>query len=158
MTLNLQDGLLKDVIDRAETAAAVADRIKIDRRSDREKVLLRTDLDRLTQVFINLIANAAKYCANEEPRLRIKVAYFDGGLMVDVIDNGDGIPAAKQALIFEKFSRLSDHSAAGGAGLGLAICRRLWSIWVVGYLTCLDKVGRRSGWLPPRHWLGRTAQ
>jgi signal transduction histidine kinase len=44
---------------------------------------------------------------------------------VDFIDNGKGIPRDKQALIFEKFSRLTDSMQAGGAGLGLAICREI---------------------------------
>jgi len=44
---------------------------------------------------------------------------------VDFIDNGGGIPKDKQALIFEKFARLTDQTRAGGAGLGLAICREV---------------------------------
>jgi signal transduction histidine kinase len=45
--------------------------------------------------------------------------------MVDFIDNGAGIPKESQAMIFEKFARLSDEARAGGAGLGLAICREV---------------------------------
>jgi signal transduction histidine kinase len=44
---------------------------------------------------------------------------------IDFVDNGSGIPKNSQDLIFEKFSRLSDQAAAGGAGLGLAICREI---------------------------------
>ena len=47
------------------------------------------------------------------------------GLQIDFVDNGAGIPGDKQTMIFEKFSRLSDHGKAGGAGLGLAICREI---------------------------------
>ena len=43
----------------------------------------------------------------------------------DFIDNGSGIPKESQGIIFEKFARLSDQSRAGGAGLGLAICREV---------------------------------
>ncbi len=46
-------------------------------------------------------------------------------MTVDFIDNGRGIPRESQAMIFEKFSRLGDARAAGGAGLGLAICREI---------------------------------
>ncbi len=84
-----------------------------------------TDPDRLTQVFINLISNARKYCQAEHPELRIAVRQRGGRVMVDVIDNGHGIPQEAQALIFEKFARLSDETRAGGAGLGLAICREV---------------------------------
>lgn len=44
---------------------------------------------------------------------------------VDFVDNGAGIPKKQQALIFEKFARLTDQMQAGGAGLGLAICREI---------------------------------
>lgn len=47
---------------------------------------------------------------------------------LDFIDNGDGIPDQSRGLIFEKFARLDEHAArAGGAGLGLAICREIMS-------------------------------
>ena len=45
--------------------------------------------------------------------------------MVGVIDKGAGIPKEAQGLIFEKFARLTDERRAGGAGLGLAICREI---------------------------------
>ena len=48
-----------------------------------------------------------------------------GQRVVDFVDNGKGIPTDAQTLIFEKFARASDHSKAGGAGLGLAICREV---------------------------------
>jgi len=48
-----------------------------------------------------------------------------GRVSVDFIDNGSGIPEKSQSIIFEKFSRLTDISRAGGAGLGLAICREI---------------------------------
>lgn len=49
----------------------------------------------------------------------------DGATTVDFVDNGAGIPAESQSMIFEKFSRLEDEGKAGGAGLGLAICRQI---------------------------------
>jgi signal transduction histidine kinase len=49
---------------------------------------------------------------------------MDGILIVDFIDNGSGVAAEEQDLIFEKFSRVG-HQQAGGAGLGLAICREI---------------------------------
>jgi signal transduction histidine kinase len=77
------------------------------------------------QVFINLISNARKYCDAEQPELRIAVRQRAGRVTVDIIDNGSGIPKDAQALIFEKFARLTDMNRAGGAGLGLAICREI---------------------------------
>ena len=45
-------------------------------------------------------------------------------MTVDFLDNGSGIPAEAQATVFEKFSRVHAERA-GGAGLGLAICREI---------------------------------
>lgn len=94
------------------------------RRKSREHVVLTTDLDRLSQVFINLIANARKYCDAETPELTIHVGHEDGALVIDFVDNGSGISKADQAVIFEKFARVGQLKA-GGAGLGLAICREI---------------------------------
>jgi signal transduction histidine kinase len=90
-----------------------------------EAIHLRTDADRVVQVFINLISNARKYCDAAEPVLRIAVRQKSGRIVVDFIDNGAGIPKESQGLIFEKFARLTDQTRAGGAGLGLAICREV---------------------------------
>jgi Na+/proline symporter/signal transduction histidine kinase len=126
VNLNLQDGSLRDLIDRALVAqGSDGGEIKVRRDPRTETFALHTDLDRLGQVFINLIANARKYCDAPEPELGITVARSGGVLRIDFIDNGSGIERSKQAVIFEKFSRLSDQAAAGGAGLGLAICREI---------------------------------
>jgi signal transduction histidine kinase len=90
-----------------------------------EAIHIRTDADRLMQVFINLISNARKYCDAAQPELRIAVRQRAGRVTIDIIDNGSGIPKESQALIFEKFARLTDSNRAGGAGLGLAICREI---------------------------------
>ena len=57
--------------------------------------------------------------------MHINVRRLKGETVVDLIDNGSGIAREHQAMIFEKFSRLGDHRKAGGAGLGLAICREI---------------------------------
>jgi Na+/proline symporter/nitrogen-specific signal transduction histidine kinase len=119
---------LRDLIDRALDAAAQVRperRFAIRREPEAEDIHLRTDGDRLAQVLINLIANARKYCDAAEPVLRIAVRTRAGRVTIDVIDNGRGIPKDRQALVFEKFARLSDPGRAGGAGLGLAICREV---------------------------------
>jgi len=91
-----------------------------------EHIAIETDKDRLAQVFINIIANARKYCIAKNPVLTISVTELAGDILqIDFVDNGPGIPPENQAVIFEKFSRLSDQSHAGGAGLGLAICKEI---------------------------------
>ncbi len=127
VVLNRRDDTLERVLDRAvsSTERGEGSGLEIDRDRIGEKVDLFTDSDRLAQVFINLIANAQKYCDAEVPRLRIAVRDIAGRRVVDFIDNGSGIPHAAQQVIFEKFARGSDHRAAGGAGLGLAISREV---------------------------------
>ena len=124
---------LHEVLERAVNASSslTKGKLTIIRDTDREDVSLHTDADRLSQVLINLITNACKYCDAEAPELAIKVRRTKTRVTVDFIDNGSGIPARSRGVIFEKFARLTDHASAGSAGLGLAICRE-----VMGRLSC----------------------
>ncbi|MBZ0123164.1 MAG: sodium:solute symporter, partial [Roseovarius sp.] len=124
VVLSAQTGTLADVLDRSVAAAGGSGRLDIRRDREAENVVLHTDFDRLAQVFINLIANAAKYCDAEPPRLSIVPQVESGRMIVDFIDNGSGIPTDQHAVIFEKFSRIG-QTRADGAGLGLAICREI---------------------------------
>ncbi len=119
---------LSDLIDRAiQSASSIrSDRdFTYDRDLVAEHVVVECDLDRLLQVFINLITNARKYCDAKVPVLKIRVRLRRGTVEIDFVDNGAGIPKKAQSIIFEKFARLSDQNRAGGAGLGLAICREI---------------------------------
>ena len=85
---------------------------------------LTGDPARLRQVLINLLGNAVNYTDRGGVGLRV---YVDGpSLRFDVRDSGPGVPAAAREAIFEEFER-ADWSTKpqGGAGLGLAISRRL---------------------------------
>ncbi|MCG7628498.1 ATP-binding protein [Epibacterium sp. MM17-32] len=126
VTLNLSRRNLSDILDHAVASAlAGADGpLRVDRAGEAEAVLVETDVDRLSQVFINLIANAQKYCTADSPTLEIAVTETTDQVHVDLRDNGAGIPEDFQAMIFEKFSRVTPERA-GGAGLGLAICKEI---------------------------------
>ncbi|WP_296423994.1 ATP-binding protein [Yoonia sp.] len=126
VTLHRQTGNLAGLLDRALDAAGLHDgALEIVRQPAAEAVMLTSDLDRLAQVFINLIANARKYCDADRPKLKISVRAKGDAYHIDFVDNGSGIFPENQQLIFEKFSRVADQSKAGGAGLGLAICREI---------------------------------
>ncbi|QUJ77378.1 sodium:solute symporter [Sulfitobacter albidus] len=128
VSLTLQRADLHDVLDRAVMTATGGARQSIDvlRSPAQERVDVVTDTDRLAQVFINLISNAAKYCDARAPSLRISVEPGPHDVTVRFTDNGSGIPEDARALVFEKFARLAQGSGAGdGAGLGLAICREI---------------------------------
>ena len=127
VSLNLNTGSLSVLLDHAVAMAKVggeAATMQIQRSLADEQIWLRTDLDRLNQVFLNLIVNAHKYCDAVEPKLQIIVRQSAQHLTMDFIDNGSGISKEDQNLIFEKFSRAGGHKS-GGAGLGLAISREI---------------------------------
>ncbi len=126
VSVNIATGNLGDVLDKALASAltGTAGKLAVTRDRSQEDVVINSDLDRLAQVFINLIANACKYCDSPDPALRISIARHGTVLWVDFIDNGSGIPAGAQRMVFEKFARVNPEKA-GGAGLGLAICREI---------------------------------
>ncbi|HSH42809.1 MAG TPA: ATP-binding protein, partial [Arenicellales bacterium] len=82
------------------------------------------DADRLHQVLINVVTNAVKYNDNSNPEVRVDCRVSGRHYDIDISDNGPGIRDPEQ--IFEKFSRGRETSGRhGGAGLGLAISRRI---------------------------------
>ena len=85
------------------------------------------DRDRMMQVLLNLLSNAAKFSPQQSGRVEVRLAQAGAGVRVDVEDNGMGIDPAHQAVIFEKFRQVGDPLTAkpAGTGLGLAICRRI---------------------------------
>ena len=88
------------------------------------------DRDRLRQVLLNFLNNAIKFTHVGGVRLSISALPAEPGrarLRFAVRDTGIGIPAARQHLLFERFSQLDGtiQREFGGTGLGLAISKRL---------------------------------
>src|SRR5687768_918534 len=89
---------------------------------------VRADVDRMIQVMLNLLSNAAKFC---QGRIEIALSENAGALRVDVRDNGPGIDPADQKVVFDKFRQARDHTGARpsgystGSGLGLHISRQI---------------------------------
>jgi len=79
------------------------------------------DRGRLDQVLTNLVANAIRYSPEGGAvRVQVRNAEEAGNVHLSVTDSGVGIPAEKQAVIFERFGR-AHGSRYGGLGLGLTI-------------------------------------
>jgi NtrC-family two-component system sensor histidine kinase KinB len=74
------------------------------------------------QVLANLLANASKYGPRKE-RIDVRAVRDGRVVRVSVTDHGPGIPAEKQADLFERFYRVASNSAEPGVGLGLAIAK-----------------------------------
>jgi two-component system, OmpR family, sensor histidine kinase KdpD len=81
------------------------------------------DASLITQVFTNLLENAAKHTP-KGTRVSISAGHDDEWVRVVVEDTGPGLPADPERL-FAKFQRGRDEGNTGGAGLGLAICRAI---------------------------------
>lgn len=87
---------------------------------------LHADRDRLLQVLLNLLSNAAKFVPQGSGRVVITLRTDPRGATVEVRDNGPGVPAGQQQLVFEKFRQGGDaRSRPQGTGLGLPISRRI---------------------------------
>ena len=84
------------------------------------------DPDRLRQVFVNLFENAIRYTA-APGRVALRAQVADGALHIDIDDSAPGVPAGALERRGERFYRVegSRSRAHGGAGLGLALCRRI---------------------------------
>ncbi len=87
---------------------------------------LLADGDRLTQVLVNLLSNAAKFAPQPEGQVRIELHTDAIGLTVKVEDNGPGVPPEQLALVFEKFRQGgAPDQRPQGTGLGLPISRQI---------------------------------
>lgn len=84
--------------------------------------LVPMDAVLVEQVLVNLLENAAEYAAPARA-VRIAAGLSDGALMVEVADEGPGLPPGTEGQVFEKFYR--GPSRRRGFGLGLAICRAI---------------------------------
>ena len=84
------------------------------------------DPERLRQLFANLFENSLKYT---EPRgnLAVRLAGSDGQVTIDIEDSAPGVPESELVKLFDRLYRVdaSRNRSAGGAGLGLAICRNI---------------------------------
>ena len=87
---------------------------------------LNADRDKLAQVLINLLDNAAKY-NREGGEIKISASAEGGGVKVSVEDTGPGITAEHLPRIFERFYRVDKARSRelGGTGLGLSIVKHL---------------------------------
>ena len=121
---------LKEVI--ADTLAAMGQlfkekNIEVQTQLPERVSLVRADLDRMIQVTLNLLSNAAKFCDSRRGRIEIALTESDGCLRVDVRDNGRGVDPENHEVIFSKFHQVGDTltDKPHGTGLGLHISRRI---------------------------------
>ncbi|MBP6096232.1 MAG: histidine kinase [Methyloversatilis sp.] len=87
---------------------------------------LRADPDRLTQVVLNLLSNAAKFVPKGSGHVDVHIDTDEAGITVKVHDNGPGVPPDQHLLVFERFRQGGDGvNRPQGTGLGLPISRQI---------------------------------
>ncbi len=89
-----------------------------------EPVKVISDPRRLRQILLNLLSNAIKFGRGKPIRV-LSATQEDGGVVVEVVDEGEGIADTDREKIFDEFVQLGKTQLTEGTGLGLPISRRL---------------------------------
>src|SRR5262249_42699785 len=126
--------LEQETFDLTELVATTADQMQL--LAEDKGVNLQTDLApgisfkgdrfRIKQLLLNLIDNAIRYCpAGSE--ICIKLLNDHTNVVLEVVDNGPGIPRDSLSHLFERFYRIDKARSRelGGSGLGLSICKSI---------------------------------
>jgi signal transduction histidine kinase len=158
--LELRSGPVRvaEVIDEAVqmVSAAIADKQQELHVDCDGELLVTAEPDRLRQVLLNLLGNAAKY-TQRGGSIEVTATVADGAdrrqAVIGVADNGPGIPDDQLPNIFTPYYRVADTSAIPGAGLGLAISRELVR-HMGGELDVISEPGRGATF---RVWLNLAA-
>lgn len=87
-------------------------------------VPVSADPDRIHQVVVNILANAARFCRSGD-RVTVRVFGAGGRGVVEVADTGPGVAAADVAHVFERRWRGRNSGGVTGSGIGLAVVREL---------------------------------
>jgi PAS domain S-box-containing protein len=100
--------------------------LKYSYRACEPAVRVRADSEKLQQIMLNLLANAAKF-TDRGGEIRVECGINDAGVLVHVTDTGIGIPTDKLQSIFDPFVQVDPNytRTRDGVGLGLAISRDL---------------------------------
>jgi len=109
-----------------------------------QPILLYADPNRLTQVFSNLLNNAAKFTP-PEGSIEVAAEGQGGNVIVTVTDSGVGIPADKCDFIFEMFTQIDrgSESMTAGLGIGLTLVKRL--VEMHGGVIAVESSGHNLG-------------
>ena len=88
--------------------------------------IMNIDVEKIREVFVNLIGNAIKYSQNFA-RVEVEIISRGDQVLISVRDNGPGIPPDELKSIFTPFLRTRARAVSPdpGTGLGLAICKRI---------------------------------
>ena len=118
-TRNVLNLILRDAVDACRSMIESKSHTLSVVGSD-EEIFIEADPIRLTQVFSNLLNNAAKY-SNDGGRITVSVARDDAAVTIVVKDEGLGIDAQDLPYIFDMFCQAKGHQHSGSGGLGIGL-------------------------------------
>ncbi len=106
---------------------------------------VRVDADRVIQVMVNLLSNAAKFSPAGGAKVTVRLKQLSGLVRVSVTDSGCGIPESFRNRIFSRFAQAdaSDQRQKGGTGLGLNICKSIIEAHE-GHIDFVSEAGKGS--------------
>lgn len=118
--------LILDVVDQLEMKAKKRNVSLVVEDPRLSRYMVEADIEKIKQVLINLMVNAIKY-GNEKGEVLVRTFDMDENILVEVADNGNGIPQKHLSKIFERFYRVdkSRDREQGGSGLGLSIVKHI---------------------------------
>src|SRR5947208_1459157 len=120
--------------------------------------LVLSDRQKVKQIVLNLLTNAIKFTPHGQVKVMVREDERGGEVNIAVEDTGIGIAPQDQDKVFEDFRQADDSVTReyGGAGLGLAICRRLAKM-LDGRIELQSRLGRGSTFtlVIPRQGKGR---
>lgn len=88
-----------------------------------DSLAAQVDAPKVRRILFNLMSNAFKHAPDRTGRVEVVLRADDGRAVVDVTDNGQGVPAPMRQSIFERFIQGDDPHRSAGTGLGLAIAK-----------------------------------
>jgi signal transduction histidine kinase len=115
--------LIQDVLQKFELRAEQGG-VTLESRCDEALPFVVGDIALIERVLDNLIDNALQHTP-EDGTVAVAAQATDGVLLVQVVDTGTGIPADQLPHVLERFYQTADARGGKGAGLGLAIARRI---------------------------------
>ncbi|HSE85354.1 MAG TPA: ATP-binding protein [Candidatus Binatia bacterium] len=118
-------------------------RVRIVREVPPDLPTVKTDRDKLKQILLNLLSNAAKF--TEQGEIRVSASRENGTLKLAVSDTGIGMKKEALDHIFEEFQQAEKTTASkyGGTGLGLAIVKKFTNL-MGGNIAVESEVGKGS--------------
>jgi len=118
--------IISELLDQMELKAKKRD-VKLSMsQTQKGRFMVQADIEKIQRVFVNLIDNAIKY-GKEGGEVVVRTYDMDQKVLVEVADNGNGIPQNHLNKIFDRFYRVdkSRDRDKGGSGLGLSIVKHI---------------------------------